>query len=201
MRLGDVDHEEVGYVAEVLDELLELLKLVDKRGSAATSKTQHQRPVACKYTRSAKLKSTEGHAEATTLESGHRPFIYALMLVFSPSMLNTGEAGASPPTKDSCPRLNHRLCAKVLVDFTVAKVKPQSSYLKLGFCVMVAFSPILRIIFLARLGEAKRKIHIVTVSPIIKQMRHTVDKYTITFCQNMLAPWRPTPVFTASVAV
>lgn len=201
MRLGDVDHEEVGYVAEVPDELLELLKLVDKRGSGATPKTQHQRPVACKCTRSAKRKSTEGFTEATKLESGHRPFIYALMLVFSPSMLNTGEPGASPPTKDSCPRHNHRLCAAVLVKFTVANVKPQSSYLKLGFCVMVAFSPILRIIFLARLGETKRKIHSVRLSPIMKQKRHTVDKYTISFCQNMLAPWRPTPVFTASLAV
>lgn len=45
MCLGDVDHKKVSYIAEVLDELLELLKFVDKRGSGAASKTQHQRSV------------------------------------------------------------------------------------------------------------------------------------------------------------
>lgn len=48
MRLCDVDHKEVRYIAEVLDELLELLKFVHKWGSGTTSKTQHQRPVTCR---------------------------------------------------------------------------------------------------------------------------------------------------------
>lgn len=48
MRLGNVDHQKVSYVAEVLDELLELIKFVDERGSGAAAKTQHQRPVACR---------------------------------------------------------------------------------------------------------------------------------------------------------
>lgn len=48
MCLGDVDHKKVSYIAEVLDELLELLKFVDKRGSGAASKTQHQRSVVCR---------------------------------------------------------------------------------------------------------------------------------------------------------
>lgn len=48
MSLGDVDHQEVSDVAEVPDELLELVKFVHERGSGATSETQHQRPVACR---------------------------------------------------------------------------------------------------------------------------------------------------------
>jgi len=49
MRLGCVDHNKVRDIPEVLDELLELLKFVDERGSGAASKTQHQRPVACSH--------------------------------------------------------------------------------------------------------------------------------------------------------
>lgn len=48
MRLLDVDHKKVGYIAEVLDELLELLKFVHKRGSGATSEIQHQHSVVCR---------------------------------------------------------------------------------------------------------------------------------------------------------
>ncbi len=47
MGLGDVHHKKV-YIAEILDELLELLKFEDKRGSGTTSKTQHQRSVSCR---------------------------------------------------------------------------------------------------------------------------------------------------------
>lgn len=50
MSLCNVDHKKVGYIAEVLDELLELIKFVHKRGSGATSKTQHKRSVACRET-------------------------------------------------------------------------------------------------------------------------------------------------------
>lgn len=52
MGLGDVDHKEVTNPAEVLDELLELVKSVHERGSSATSKTQHQRLGTCRETRS-----------------------------------------------------------------------------------------------------------------------------------------------------
>lgn len=49
MRLGDVNDQKVSYIAEVLDELLELLKFEHKRGSGATSEAQHQRSVACTH--------------------------------------------------------------------------------------------------------------------------------------------------------
>ena len=48
MCFRDVDHKKVSYITEIPDELLELLKFEDKRGSGATSKTQHQRSVACR---------------------------------------------------------------------------------------------------------------------------------------------------------
>lgn len=48
MCLGDVDHEKVGYVAEVPDELLELVKSEHERGSGATTETQHQRSAVCR---------------------------------------------------------------------------------------------------------------------------------------------------------
>lgn len=111
MRLSDVDHKKVSNIAEVLDELLELLKFEDKRGSGAASKTQHQRPVACRYYNGVQnLRSTEGNTiapKAGKLESHNSPFMYLQILVFSASMLNTGESGASPPTKASCPKDNH----------------------------------------------------------------------------------------------
>ena len=67
MRLGDVDDNEVSYIAEVLDELLELLKFVHKRGSGATSKTQHQRSVPCRASTALTLGSdTERHNCTTT---------------------------------------------------------------------------------------------------------------------------------------
>lgn len=42
VSLSDVDHQKVCYVAEILDELLELIKFVHKRGSGAAPETQHQ---------------------------------------------------------------------------------------------------------------------------------------------------------------
>ena len=48
MSLCDVDHQEVSHVAEVPDELLELVQLEDERGSGAAPEAQHQGSVACR---------------------------------------------------------------------------------------------------------------------------------------------------------
>lgn len=122
------------------------------------------------------------------LKSPHVPVKYLQMLVCFPSMLTTSVSGASPPTKASCPRDNHMCCEAVFTKAKEENVSPQSSYLKLGFCVIVTRSPNLRMIFLVRLGEIKCEMNSRTLIPIMKQNKPAVDKYTISLCQAIVPP-------------
>lgn len=68
-----------------------------------------------------------------------------------------------------------------------ANVGPQSSYLNRGFWVMVAFSPSLRMIFLARAGQTRCKIHRTALRVSMKHIMPAVDRQTATFCSHMFA--------------
>lgn len=109
MCLGDVDDKKICHTAEVLDELLELLKFVHKRWSGTTSKTQYQRSITCKKTKKNQTKKTPQNLgnerynwivfESFNLYNA--PFKKLQMLVFSPFMVTTGVSGAFPPSNAS----------------------------------------------------------------------------------------------------
>lgn len=156
MRLRDVNHQKICDVTEIPDELLELLKFEHKRGSGATSEIQHQRSVPCGRQQSQTQRGTnQPDAEEPRRDA---PFINSPIDVLFFPMVTTGESGASCPTKASWPRDNHMWWDAVFTKAIEVKVKPQSSYLNLGFWVMVTFSPSLRMIFLARAGETSCKV-------------------------------------------
>lgn len=70
-------------------------------------------------------------------------------------MVTTGESGAAYPLNASCPSDHHMLDVAVLRKVNDLKVSPQSSNLKLGFCVIVICVPIDNMSFLKSLGDSE----------------------------------------------
>lgn len=111
------------------------------------------------------------------------------ILDFRPSIVNTGESGATPPSNASCPKDSHMCIVAVLMKERDMNVRPQSSYLNLGFCGIVVVSPTERMTFFARFGEMQCTILRVILRHTMKQNIHVVDKYTASFCTTMMATW------------
>lgn len=103
MRLCDVNHQKICDIAEIPDELLELLKFEHKRGSGAAPEVQHQRSVPW-----GRQQRERGLNEPDACEPRRdAPFMNSPMDDLFRAMVTTGESGAPSPTKASCPRDNH----------------------------------------------------------------------------------------------
>lgn len=141
-------------MVEIPDELLELLQLVHEGGSSAAPEIEHQRSAPCGQPPRERKGRADAPQPLRDAPRMKRP-MDALLL----SRVTTAQSGASSPGNASCPRDNHMWWEALFTKAMDAKVKPQSSYLNLGFWVMVTFSPIFRMIFLARAGETTFRIH------------------------------------------